>query len=403
MATLTQSPAIENGSSTDPRLRELDLFSFLLILIRHIPFIVGCAVLAFVGMFIRVTRAKPRYNSTAVIILPQSNVTSAALAQQLSLNTIDLLGGGYELYADILSSHQVADRLITQFDLKKVYSTPELSDAEAVLTSMTTVQTQREGLVRVTVSDTDPKRAADLANAYFEQFDILNNKLVLSSIGETASYLRREMVQEKNALADAEVALRNLQIQNGGVVPASQTAAGVSALDTARAQMRAAEINLQALLVSETDQNPDVIKARAEIAGLARQIGELQSGGGGASTGPATSEVPQRALEYTRQLREVAFHQTLFDALAKQYQTAQASESKDPMIVQVLDPARPAVHKAWPPKTYYCVLATLIGFVVGAVLVTIKAVFDAMFVSPENAAKWRELKNVFRREVQHKA
>ena len=348
-----------------PRLRELDLFSFALLLIRHIPFILGCALLAFAGEAIHMSRVKARYQSTAVMIVPQGNVTSQALSSQFSFSTIDLLGGGYELYADIINSHQVEDRLIEDYDLKKVYGTTNLADCEAILASLTSVLTQRDGVIRVTVQDASPNRAADLANGYLRQVDRLNSALVHSSIGEEAAFLQTEMIKEKNALEDAEVALKQLEVSYVGLLPNVQQNAGVNALEGARAQLRADQIQLAAYQTYETSHNPDVIRLNSEIARLEGQIESLQRGTNSDMNGTPTQQVPEKALQYTRQQREVIFHQSLFDALQKEYVTAQQQEAKNPSIVQVLDPARPATHKAWPPRTYYTVVATLMGLAVG--------------------------------------
>jgi tyrosine-protein kinase Etk/Wzc len=261
-----------------PQLRELDLFGFATILVRSLPFILGCGLVSFAVMAVSMIRAKPRFASTAVMIVPQGNVTSASIQSQISLNTLDLLGGGYELYADIIQSRNVADRLIDDYGLRKVYGTPKTEDAEAVLTSVTKVQTQREGVIRVTVEDIDPQRAADLANDYLRQLDLLNSRLVLTTIRAQRTYLEREMINEKNAWADAEVALMEVQESSSGLPPETEANAGFNALVNTRAQLHADQIKLDSLLTGETDSNPEVVRMRAEIAGLSAQLESLQTG-----------------------------------------------------------------------------------------------------------------------------
>ena len=211
--------------------RELDLFAFALLLLRNLWFIIGCGIVAFLIMLVAMLHAKPRFASTAVMIVPQGNATSAELTSQLTVSTMDLLGGGYELYGDILRSRVVADRLIEDYDLKTVYGTTDQITAENILGALTKVETAREGLVRVTVEDTNAQRAADLSNDYLRQLDILNSKLVLSSIGQERAYLEREMVKEKDALADAEVALKQVQESTSGLPPEAVATAGLSALE----------------------------------------------------------------------------------------------------------------------------------------------------------------------------
>jgi uncharacterized protein involved in exopolysaccharide biosynthesis len=392
----------DESHSPQPHTRELDLFGFIAIMLRHLPFILGCGLLFFLVMVVNMLRTKPLFESTAVMIIPQGNITSRSLEDEISRNTIDLLGGGYELYADILTSRTIADRIIKDYDLKKVYGTSVDESAEAILSSRTRLLTQREGLIRVTVSDTDKQRAADLANDYLHQLDALNYQLVLSSISAERAYLERELVKEKDALADAEVALKQVQETSSGVAPEAEANAGFSAVEQTRAMLRADEVQLAALLVGETEANPEVARLRGQIASLKSQLGSLQNGGDPALSGDPTVKVPEKVLVYTRLLRDVKFHEELFGLLEKDFEAAKQEEAKTPSIVQVLDPAVPSFHKAWPPRTYYCLLAGFAGLVVGVVLVALWVFLRAYFRNPRNAVKLQQLKSVYKKQPDYR-
>jgi uncharacterized protein involved in exopolysaccharide biosynthesis len=393
---LLEAGRVSTPSPPAPHALELDLFGFAAMLLRHLRFILGCGLVFFLVTVANMLHTKPRFASTATMIVPQGNIAGKDMTQQISLSTLDLLGGGYELYSDIILSRTVADRLIRDYDLKKVYGTNSDEVAEAILGGLTKVQTAPEGMIRVTVQDTNPQRAADLANDYLRQLDMLNGQLVLTSIGEQRTYLEREMVKEKNALEDAEVSLKEVEESGSGVEPGALATAGLSALESTRAQLRAAQIHLASLLVSETDANPEVVRTRSEIAGLNAQLNQLQSGSVSTENGVPTRKVPEQVLEFTRRQREVLFHETLFDLLAKQFEAAKQQESKTPSIVQVLDPAVPSLHKAWPPRTYYCLLAAISGILVGIVLVALHGFATSYMRNPYNEAKLNELKSIFR-------
>lgn len=402
---MTTGPDISHGgdvapeAADAPQLRELDLFGLAATLLRQLPFILGCGALAFLCMAVSMLRAKPRFSSTAVMIVPQGNNTSSALEAQLSLNTLDLLGGGYELYADIIQSRTVADHLIADYNLKAVYGVAKDENAEGILGSLTKVTTQREGVIRVTVEDTDPQRAADLANDYLRQLDALNSRLVLTSISAQSKYLEREMTNEKNALANAEVALKQTEENSNGLAPESEANAGFNALVNTRAQLHADEIKLAALRTGETDTNPEIIRLKAEIEGLTQQLSSLKNGSDSLENGVPTGKVPEKILTYTRQLREVEFHKQIFEILEKQYESAEQQAAKTPSIVQVLDPAVPAFHKSWPPRTYYCVIAGVCGLLAGIFLVLFWAFVMAYVKNPRNAEKLRQLKNIYRKQA----
>ena len=390
------SAVVPENASAGARYGELDLFAFGLLLLRHLKFILACGAVAFLVMVAVMLRVKPRYASTAVMIIPQGNITSASLQAKLAANTLDLLGGGFELYADILKSRTVADRIIEEHHLMQVYKVTRLQRAEAELASLTKVETTREGVLRVTTQDTDPQRAADISNDYLHQLDLLNSSLVLTSVSEERAYLEREIVKEKDALADAEVALKQVQESTTGLPPEALATAGLNALQMTRAQLRADQIQLAALLTGETEQNPEIIRLRSEIAGLSGQLENLQKGEVSSSNGTPTSKVPEQTLEYVRRLRDVKFHETLFELLEKQFDAAKAQEAKTPRIVQVLDPAVPSPDKAWPPRTYYCLAAGAVGALLGIMLILLRALVQAYVSAPQNQPKLQELNRVYR-------
>ena len=110
--------------------------------------------------------------------------------------------------------------------------------------------------------------------------------------------------------------------------------------------------------------------------------------------------VPAEELEFVRRKRDVTFHETLFGLLEKEFEEAKQQEAKTPSIVQVLDPGIPSVHKAWPPRTYYCVISGIAGLILGVVLVAFKAVISAYTRNPDHASQLQQLKTFYRRQPQ---
>jgi uncharacterized protein involved in exopolysaccharide biosynthesis len=207
------------------------------------------------------------------------------------------------------------------------------------------------------------------------------------------------MTNEKNALENAEVALKETEENSNGLAPESEANAGFNALVSTRAQLRADEVKLAAMRTGETESNPEIIRLKAEIAGLTQQLDATERGAASLENGVPTGKVPEKVLTYTRQLREVKFHEQIFEILQKQYESAEQQAAKTPSIVQVLDPAVPAFHKSWPPRTYYCVIAGVCGTLAGVFLVLLWAFLQAYVKNPRNAEKLRELKQIYKKQV----
>src|SRR6266571_7680783 len=88
----------------------------------------------------------------------------------------DLLGikSSGALFIGILRSRTVEDRLVTRFDLRKVYSVALIGDADRLLDDHTVISEDRKsGILTLTVTDRSPKRAAALAEAYIDELNRL--------------------------------------------------------------------------------------------------------------------------------------------------------------------------------------------------------------------------------------
>jgi tyrosine-protein kinase Etk/Wzc len=372
---------------------ELDLFLLALLIKRKSRRTMVTAVAGLLVVLILLLFTKPRFSATAALLVPQPSGSATSMALKLAMGGLDLAGGGTsEVYEDILESRTVADRLIEQYRLKDVYKAKYLLAAEKELASRTKILTSKEGLVRVTVQDEDPKRAADLANSYLAELDRMNEGLAITSAGQQRLYFEREMIKEKDALADAEVELKKTQETTGILSPLTQVAGNLGAIEQVRAQLRVRQVQLGALLQGATSENPNVIRLQAEIGGLESQLQAMQSGAGsGMATGIPTSKTPERALEYIRKEREVKFHEAVFALLAKQYELAKQEEAKTVSMIEVLDSAIVPEHKSWPPKTVFCLLGLVGGALVGVVWTLIEAFVQTVMANPDNQKKYQAL------------
>jgi tyrosine-protein kinase Etk/Wzc len=377
---------IENDSG-----REVDMFELAILLRHKIFLILATSAVGFLIALLMVLNMKPIFSSTAVLLVPQSNPSASSLALEMAAGGLDLAGGGYEIYEDILRSRTVADRMIARYQLKQVYQTKDLASTRTVLAKRTLLESSKEGLVRITVEDTDPKRAADIANTYLEELDKMNQSLAITSAGQQRVYFEREMVKEKDALADAEVELKKTQEKTGILVPQNQALASLNAAESTRAQIRFLQVQLGAALQGATEQNPEVVRLRAELSRLEGQLQMMQTGGKSDVASLPNSKAPEIALDNLRKAREVKFHETLFEMLARQYEVAKQNEAKTISMIEVLDRAIPAEHKSWPPRTLFCLLGLIGGGVVGVCLVLAQALLRKVMTNPENRRKFREV------------
>ncbi|HUY81709.1 MAG TPA: GNVR domain-containing protein [Acidobacteriaceae bacterium] len=92
-------------------------------------------------------------------------------------------------------------------------------------------------------------------------------------------------------------------------------------------------------------------RLKREIASLEAQLSKLQESQSALRPGDtevSASRIPKVAVEYTRRLRDVKYHEALFDILSKQYAAARIDEAKSAPLIQVVDRATPPDKKSGP-------------------------------------------------------
>src|SRR5580704_1856467 len=146
------------------------------------------------------------YISTAQLMPPDPQSTSsmammAAMAAKggggLAGVAGDLLGlkSSGALFIGVLRSQTSQDRLVQQFDLRKVYGTRLVVDARTKLDENTSISEDRKsGIITISVTDHSPQRATALANAYVDQLNSLVSELSTTSARRERVFLDRKSV-----------------------------------------------------------------------------------------------------------------------------------------------------------------------------------------------------------------
>jgi tyrosine-protein kinase Etk/Wzc len=337
----------------------------------------------------------PAYLARTTILPPQQS-QSLAPAMMGQLGALAALGGRdlglrntADLYAGIVQSENIAAELITKFGLAERYGAKRLSDAQRTLARRTAVTVRpKEGLIDIEVQDSDPKVAAQMANAYVELLFTANARLALTEASQRRLFFEEQLRAAKANLAEAEAAMKRTQQSTGMLQLDSQAKAIVQAVSGIKAEIAAKEVQLRAMNAFAADRNPDVIVAREELAGLQSQLARMQSRGGGpGDVEIATRRMPETSLAYIRSLRELAFQEALYELLAKQYEAARIDEAKSAPVIQVVDRAQPPDHRSGPPRLLIVAAATFVCLLAAVLLLIVEDRFRHAAADPDTARK----------------
>ena len=345
------------------------------------------------------------YTGTAVILAPQPSSTASALLSQLgSLSSLspDLLEGGgvktpEETYLGILSSRTIADEMIRRFNLQSLYGSSHMVDTRRALAHHTRVEAAKGYLIRINVDDKSAKRAADMANAYVDVLYGINQRLALTQASQRRIFLEQQVNAEREALTKAELDFKSTQEKTGVIQMTAQAELTLRTIAQLRSEIVVRQLQLQQLQSIATEQNEKVSELEAGLAALHAQLSKAEKGADGSETSDyflVAGKVPAAGLEYARKVRDLRYHEALFETLSKQYELARIEEAKAPPLLQVVDRAVPLDRKTWPPRTLLVLLAGLFSavFVIGWALA--KDAWARARVEPQNAEQLAILRTV---------
>lgn len=361
-----------------------------------------------------------RYTSSVVLLPPQQNSSlGAGIASQLgSLGGMAALAGGglaggalslknpNDQFVGMLKSRTVEDAMIQRFGLMQEYRSKYESDAREKLEKRVTIEgSGKDGLIRISVEDKDPNRAAELANGYVDQFRKLSEHLAITEAAQRRLFFEQQLEEEKDRLANAEEALKQTEQKTGLIQLDSQARALIQSAAALRGQIAAKEVQIQSMRTFATSENAQLVQAQQELDGLRAQLKKL----GGSEEGSDTDlmmpkgRVPQAGLEYIRKVREVKYEETIFEILARQFEVAKLDEAKQGSLIQVVDAGVPPDKRSFPKRTFIVLGAVIAGFIVGICSVIASASIGHLKLEPAIDAKLLYLRQMMSWRGHHTA
>lgn len=324
----------------------------------------------------------PVYTATTVLLPPQQT-QSAASAALASLGALaGALGGtagvrnSADQYVALMQSATIDNRVIDKFGLDKLYDTQYRFQTRRLLREFVRIQAdRRSGLITITADDTDPARAAAIANEYVEQLKRLTSDLAITEAQQRRSFFEVQLKRTRERLTEAQQAL-----QSSGFSPSVLRAEPRAAADgyaRLQAELTAAEVRLQTLRGFLTDQAPELRQQADVVAGLRGQLSRMEAAGkaeGGDS-------------DYISKYREFKYQETLAELFSRQYEAARIDESREGPLVQVVDIATPPEYKSRPLRAVIAAATSVVSLFLLVLLLWVRHWLQVMSRSDTATAR----------------
>lgn len=414
-----------------------------------IPIIVICTVLAIIVAFV----LPKSYQSNTLVRIKSSGGSNlsgyAAMAAGFGIDIGGASSASPENYIELMKSREVLEPIIEQVDMPEE-DKEKLTTEDFIKKYLEITNTKKTDLINITAYGKTPEEAQMISQSIADNFLTLMTKLNKEGNSSTINFLNDRMDIAKEEMETAENKLQAYQQEKGIYSPDDQAKALIdrlSAYDTNIAQLEAQEqansaklqdvtgqleqqnsslleynisdndaiMNLRTAIVNKqvelvgfeqryTEEHPDVIQAKQELAELKRSLDrEIQSAVNSKSatltpvqgnllmekvqteTAKAVTSASLDALkskqqeaegnistlsadsvEYMRLLRDKNITSEVYTNLVKAYENTRIQEAQESMDIQIIDAAN-LPREDMPAKPNKKIIVA-IGFVLGIMI-----------------------------------
>jgi len=326
------------------------------------------------------------YMVSVVIMPPQGNSGGSAMLSQMGNLAALASGGGLsiknpnDLQASLLKSHTVEDAMVERFQLQSEYHKRYLSTARKRWEKVTSVDNGlKDGLIRLSVTDHDPRRAAELANGWVEEYRHLTASLAITEASQRRLFFEKELNGARDELTRAEENLKDTEQRTGVIDVDGQTRALIASAAMLRAQVAAKEVEIRGMREFAANGNPDLVQAQQELSALERQLAATDVGN---DNGPGDlvsgkGKLTEAGLDYERALRETKYREAMYELLTRECEAARVDEARQGSLIQVVDPAVTPDR----PSSSYRMWIVMVGFLFSLPLAVLVIAVSELFIN----------------------
>ncbi|MBX2891727.1 MAG: hypothetical protein KF734_12405 [Saprospiraceae bacterium] len=270
---------------------------------------------------------------------------------------------------EIANSSELVDYMVHRFRLYEVYGLDSTSlkgraKVREYFRSLYVAQKNKNDAIEISVEDTDPQRAAEMANAARDKVNEIAQRLIKSSQSRLLAAFEENI---KNKTAELEVlsdSLRGLQAQYGIYYGSEQGEQLAAQLLAAEAEITRGRARLEVLSNNPHIPRDTVEYIKANLRAYERERQNLLATGQGNVTIKGFNEGLPKVAVMT-DLHFQARKQLSFDL--ERYNQIRATFNTDIPAVQIVEVAEPPLLKSR-PKRSVIVLASVVAAFLFAVL-----------------------------------
>lgn len=353
------------------------------VLLRHWKFLAVVTVVAAVAALVYALLLPNWYKSNASFLPPQGKsdlLESVAGGLTSTLKSFGIggfgEGQGYS-YIAILESRRMGELLVKEFDLVRVYDIGDGSMEKALkaLAGNSEFTYEEDGRVVISVWDTEPKRAAAIAQAYFTHLNEISTELNSNEARNNREFVSLQYFGIRDSLHKLERQFAAFQKRTKIYALEEQTKATISAAGELYAQLGLQKVYLGMLERSMGKDDAEVRAQRALVQELEKQVPGLGDNELSGLLGQEGTDLPEEGLNYLRLYRDIEILSKLQAFLLPMYQQSIIEEQKQMHVLVPLDLPSVAERKDRPKRSIYVLAAGFSAFALAMAFVLLRERF----------------------------
>ena len=351
---------------------EVSLLRKLMFLWNGKKLIIFAAVISGILSWIYAFNLPPVYKAECYFLPPNQDMNRiSSLTGNLMNNTTAIMSeriGGVadlaglpttvtsgQMILGIMKRNTVLDVIIDRFSLMEVYRQEYRSRMrDKILRDiLETDEDTKSGILKVSVTDENPQRAADIANAFVDTLQAKMLDLSLNEAVQRRVFFEEQLEKNREALNKAEAEMLEYQQISGSAIPETQMQERLRSITHLQQQIVAKNSEISALLTYARQDNPRVRAARSQLETLTKELERLES--------EQRASTPQLSVEYQRYAMNLHLATAAYEVVLKQYENAKIDEAQGFFPLQVVDHATPPDYKFKPRKAMIILVGTFLG------------------------------------------
>jgi uncharacterized protein involved in exopolysaccharide biosynthesis len=353
----TRSVEQETLDAIDGKESTIDVSLLWMRLRRRLKLIFGLAAIGSTVALVAALLLPAWYQASASLLPPSeedSGVGLSSLLKDIGVPGVKIptQSEPADVFVAILKSNRINQEIVRRFDLLHLYKKKFLVDALKELSSHTKFALDDAGIITLRVEDHDPKRAADMANAYVELLDRFNRDSRMTKGRRTREFVGQRLQDTGTQLHDAEEQFAQYQATHKTPPLSPDAASALSSIAGMYAQREALQVRLGVIEGYTQGNSDEATQIRAELSQLDRRL----------------QEVPETGIASLRLLRELKTLEQLRALLTAQYEQARIQEVRDVPTLEALDVATPPERRSRPKRSLLVLTGLILGLGTGAAL-----------------------------------